>query len=609
LDSFFERNAYDAKKTWQQINLVLGKRPKNSEEIQMLLDNGIGITDKKSIADALNHQYINISKSIQTNNINRNSILDYHKNKNCNIQVQFECPECTEDEIKFLILKLKSSNSKDIFGISNNFLKLHCDELTPIITKIVNKHLFEGTFPDALKFSIVKPLYKQKGSKTDKKNYRPISLISILSKVFEGVIYRRIFEHCKNNEYFHPNQFGYQEKSCPESAMLHSLNDIYNLKNEGFLTALLTIDLTSAFDCLDHEILLIKLSKLKFPPFFMRLLESFLSFRSQSVRVDDTLSERLFVFCGSPQGGVLSGLIFNIYVNPIFELPLISYIRLYCDDISLIASGNDYKDLKLVLESDLELINKWLLYHCLKANCTKTNYVIFSGKKKFESFTEPSLDVKFGNEVVERVESVKIVGLNVDETLNFHVQIEQIKNKIIPFVAKLGKIRRFISEKTALKLYFAHVYSNLLFMNSIWSTAPKYLTESIAVIQRRALRIVFRKDRRCHNVELYSEKVLPFSAICEYHQNLILFKIKHRLFKNHVSLPVLSDQHQHYTRNRDNFREPSARLSITENNFYYRATRTFNKLPEKVKKFHNITSFKNRLKEHLYEKSIEESDS
>lgn len=393
-----------------------------------------------------------------------------------------------------------------------------------------------------------------------------------------------------------------------EAAMLHTLNDIYNSKDKRFLTALLTIDLTSAFDCLDHEILLIKLSKLQFPPFFMRLLESYLSFRSQSVKVDDVLSERLLIFCGSPQGGVLSGLLFNIYVNSIFEQPLASIIRLFCDDISLIASGLDSADLKLTLESDLKLIEAWLENHCLKPNCSKTNYVIFSGRKKFEAFTERALNIKFDNELVERAESVKIVGLNVDELLNFSVHIQQIKKKVIPFVAKLGKIRRFISEKTALKLYYAHVYSNFLFMNSIWSSAPKYLTESLAVIQRRALRIVFRKERRCHNKELFNEKLLPFSAVCDFYQNLIIFKIKHSMFKNHVILPMLSDQHCYPTRNRDNFVASEANFSLAENNFYYRATRSFNRLPNDVKKYHNIFSFKNRLKEHLFDKAIKESE-
>lgn len=402
--------------------------------------------------------------------------------------------------------------------------------------------------------------------------------------------------------FFHPNQFGYREKSNPEAAMLHTMHDIYASKNKKLLTALLTIDLSSAFDTIDHEILLVKLKKLHFPRFFLCLLESFLSDRSQSVEIDEVLSERLIIYCGSPQGGVLSGLLFNIYVNSIFELPLINMIRLFCDDISLIASGYDRDDLKFRMESDLMLINQWLHVHYLQANQSKTNYVLFSGRKRFEDFTDRALNITFNDQLVSRVESLKILGLHIDELLNFSVQTEQIKRKIIPFIAKLAKIRRFISVQTALKLYYAHIYSHLVFMNAIWCVAPDYLTESLGVIQRRALRIVHRKDRRCHNKELFSEKLLPFNYVCDFHQNLLLFKIKHGLMKSHINLPIHSDRHSHFTRQRNNFIEPPARLAIAENDFFYRATRSYNDLPENVTKFHNINSFKNRLKEYLYKK-------
>lgn len=338
----------------------------------------------------------------------------------------------------------------------------------------------------------------------------------------------------------------------------------------------------------------------------MNLLESFLTNRSQVVNVDGTLSDQLLVFCGSPQGGVLSGLFFNIYVNDIFELPLINKIRLYCDDMTLIVSSYDHNDLKISLESDLDLIKKWLDFHCLQANPSKTNYILFSGRKKFENFTERSLNIIFCDQVVKRVESLKIVGLLIDELLNFSVQIEQIKRKIIPFIAKLSKIRRFITEKTALQLYYANIYSHLIYMNSLWSIAPNYLTESLGVIQRRALRIVFRKDYRCHNHELFSEKLLPFNEICELHQNMLIFKIRHNMLKNHISLPTFSDRHDHFTRNRNNYIGSRAKFSLTENDFYYRATRSFNDLPEEVRKFHSLSIFKNRLKEHLFKNIVNE---
>lgn len=601
LDQYFDRNLNNPKKTWLQINQILGKQSKTeSDSINVLVDNNETITDRKKIANLLNTHYINISKTITNSNHDRINIDRYHKRSKTKVRFKFECPECTEDEVRMLIKKLKNTNSKDVFGMSNNFLKTHCDGLAPILNRIINKHMFEGSFPDALKFSLVKPLYKKKGSKKDKKSYRPVSIICILSKIYEGVIYRRIFNHCKLNDFFHPDQFGYQEKSSTEGCMLHTLNDIYNSLDKRLLTALLTIDLTSAFDCIDHQILLLKLAKLEFPDFFLALLRSFLTGRSQSVSLGDVISDMLLVFCGSPQGGVLSGLLFNIYVNDIFQLPLESKIRLFCDDMTLISGGFDHQHLKEIMENDLKLIGEWLEYNRLSANPSKTNYVLFCGRKKFETFTEKSLRIRFNNVEIERVDNVKIVGLYVDELLNFSTHIEQVKRKINPFVAKLAKIRRFISEKTALNLYHANVYSHLIFMNSIWSVAPKYLTDTLGTIQRRALRIVFRKSKRCHNIELFSEKILPFDSICQFHENLVFFKIKHNLFKSHVPLESFQDRHNYLTRFRSNFIVPDTNFVSTENNFFIRAIGSFNSLHKDVKKFHNIYSFKIRLKEHLF---------
>lgn len=384
LSCFFINNCTNSRKVWCQMNNCLGKSPKREyEAVSMLNENGITITDKKLISNILNAHQIDVSKKIiLDSNVSKDEVINYHAFDFVDISTPFSCPQCTEDEIEQIINKLKPSNAIDIYGMSNNFLKIHRDELTKILNVLINKHMFNGDFPDALKFAVVKPIYKKKGSKLDKDNYRPISILPIVSKIYESVIYRRIYTHCKNNKYFNEEQFGYQEKSNPETAMIHTLNDIYKKIDSKLVTALLTIDLSKAFDCINHEILLSKLTKLQFPAFFIKLLKSYLENRYQAVKIDDILSDPLLIICGTPQGGVLSGLFFNIYVNSIFNLLLSSVLRLYCDDMSLIASGTSKETLKVNLEHDLFLINKWLSLHYLKANYSKTQYVLFSGRKK-----------------------------------------------------------------------------------------------------------------------------------------------------------------------------------------------------------------------------------
>ena len=601
LDSYFYKNGSNSRKTWNQLNNTLGKSPKrDNSSILKLIDNGLTITDKKLIANTLNSYQVDISNTVGINkSIDENTLKNYHNNKIVNIKVPFTCPECTEDEVINIINNLKNSNSLDIYGMSNMFIKIHKNEITPIITKLINMHMLNGDFPDSLKIAIVKPIYKKKGSKLDKRNYRPISGLPIISKIFESVMYRRISDHCNENKLLNIDQFGYQAKSGTETAMLHTMNDIYRCMDKKLVTALLTIDLSNAFDCLNHEILIIKLRKMRFPNFFMNLIESYFINRYQYVKVDDILSHIKRIYCGAPQGGVLSGLFFNIYVNSIFDLLLSNKLRLYCDDMSLIAYGVDKDELKRKLEHDLLLINTWLDFHRLKANFNKTNYVLFCGRKKFEPFTDRALDIKINDSLIERVDHVKIVGLYIDEQLNFSYHIDYIKKKINPFVAKFFHIRRFISEKTALNLYYAHVYSHLIFMNSIWSVAPNYLIESLGVIQRRALRIVYRKDRLCHSVELFDENVLPLSAVIIMHENLVLFKMLKNLLKNNIPLITANDMHSHNTRRNHHLILYHTSTAIGQNNFYFRAIRSFNALPDYVKKFNSIGLFKTRLKEHL----------
>lgn len=252
------------------------------------------------------------------------------------------------------------------------------------------------------------------------------------------------------------------------------------------------------------------------------------------------------------------------------------------------------------MQHDLAIIDEWLNFHYLISNYSKTKYILFTGKRKFESSTEPSLDISIGSKVIERVEYIKIVGLLIDESLSFSCQTDQLKNKIIPFVSKFASIRRFISQKTALMLYHAHVYSHMIFMNSIWSIAPKYLTESIGVIQRRALRYVYRKSRYCSNAELFNSKILPLSLVCEYNQYLIVFKIIRNKIKNHIPLSLLSDMHNQNTRARARD-DLNVNYSLYDKDFYFRATRAYNNnLPDNIKKITSINVFKSKVKEYLY---------
>ena len=234
--------------------------------------------------------------------------------------------------------------------MSNNFGKFHNNSLKSNITKLINKNLFTGQFPDCLKKGIVTPIYKD-GDKKSKSNYRPITINPIVAKIFEYVLYRRLNEHLDLNKIIHKNQFGFVKNSNTETAAIHVLHDIYRNLDNKKAVSLTCIDLSKAFDCLQIDILINKIKKLDLSSSFFNVIKSYLENRKQAVKISNVLSTFKIVKEGTPQGGILSGEFFDLYINSIFDLNLSGTLILYCDDMSLINSGSNALELKANINS------------------------------------------------------------------------------------------------------------------------------------------------------------------------------------------------------------------------------------------------------------------
>jgi hypothetical protein len=347
-----------------------------------LYENGIPITLASSIADHFNNFFINISDSIGNRTSGRTGTP--HVESDRHIEFNFICPKVTEDEVDLIISNLKSSNAKDVYDMSNNFIKFHKNALRSNITSLINKNMFSGQFPDCLKLGIVTPIFKD-GDKKNKSNYRPITINPIIAKIFEYVLYRRLNDHLELNNILHTNQFGFVRHSNTETATIHILHDIYRNIDNRMAVSLTCIDLSKAFDCIQIDILINKIKKLQLTKPFLNSIISYLENRKQAVKISNELSSFKTVLGGTPQGGILSGDFFDLYINSIFDLDLSGTLILYCDDISLINTGRNATELKLNIESDLKKISDWLDLHFLSPNISKTKYLCFHNKKKMRT--------------------------------------------------------------------------------------------------------------------------------------------------------------------------------------------------------------------------------
>jgi Reverse transcriptase (RNA-dependent DNA polymerase) len=435
VDEFFQCNANDARKVWDQMKCLLYNSDKKKQTCDLLVDNGIPISNPLNIVERFNEYFTtsvdDLISSI-SNSLNLEEYHLFHSRESYDVLFPFTCPECTEDEISLIIGNLSNSKAEDIYGMSNFFVKTHKAALVSNLYKLINHAMFSGVFPDSLKLGVVSPIFKS-GNQADKSNYRAVTVLPIFSKVFEYVILRRLEDHLSCNKIIYQNQFGYTKGSNTEIASIHILNDIYLAMDDKKLTALNCLDLSRAFDCVQPELLLRKVKKTEVSSFFSDLLFSYFSKRQQAVRLDNCISTFRDVRNGTPQGGVLSGILFNLYVNSINLVPLYSRLILYCDDISLVSAAEDPISLKNSIEHDLCKLYEWLNYHFLMPNLKKTEYVMFHNRKRNEYFTENSLNITVNGTVIERVECVKLLGLHIDEGLCFSQHINQVISKIVPF--------------------------------------------------------------------------------------------------------------------------------------------------------------------------------
>lgn len=606
-DKQFELCKDDPKKTWREINNILTNKsnPPPSNSITSIKVNNYITNNKIKIAENFNSFFTTIVDSIHSEIvIDQNTFNFLHNQENYNIQYEFQCPPTSQEEVLTIISNLSNSGAEDLNGFSNKLFKKYKISLSEPLAQLINTCLQNKNFPKCLKVAKVKPLFKN-GDKQEMNNYRPVAISPIDSKIFESVLLSRIEDHLTRNEIICKYQFGYTKKSNCETAVLHVMNQIYSNLENKLITCAVFIDLSKAFDSLHHPLLINKLEKLKFSFSFLSLLKSYLSDRSQYVQIDDAKSQLLRIDKGVFQGSKLASTLFLIYINSIFNLPLNGKLFLYADDIALVYGEADITNLKSKIEYDLNVLDIWFSNHFLKMNTNKTNYVLFHGKTKLDYFTSPSLRINLNGKLIQRVDSFKYLGFWIDEELNFQTHIKHIKSKIIPMTFAIRRIRPFISEATAKKLYFAHIQSHLLYMNPFWNIANDSQINSLAVAQRKSLRNVFNRYSYSPSSELFSEQILPLCQLNQYNLLLLAFKITHDLLVNNVELKLISQVHSYNTRQRNHFYVEKSHTRYGFSNFFTRGLIAYNNLETRIKNIHTIARFKRELKSLLLEEYLE----
>lgn len=362
------------------------------------------------------------------------------------------------------------------------------------LTRIFQQSLVTGEVPDDWRVGKVVPVHKG-GSKSSPFNYRPISLTCIASKVMEHVICSQLTSFLETNSFFNNAQHGFRRNFSCETQLLLLTNDLFINLDSGYPTIAVFLDFAKAFDKVSHNLLLLKLSKLKIDPNVLRWIEAFLSKRQQFVYANNTMSSLCSVSSGVPQGSVLGPLLFLIYINDISE-NLSSSIKLFADDCVIYRKITTNTDL-LILQDDLFTVSEWCNTWLMSLNTNKCKCMRFS-----RSLLDTNPQLLLNNTLLEYTNEYKYLGLLLTPTLSWRAHINSV---VSAANRSLGYIRRnFNSAPSNLKrlLYVTLIRPKLDYASSIWNPSQITLSNLIEAIQSRAVRFIMSDYSRSSSVSL-----------------------------------------------------------------------------------------------------------
>ena len=381
-----------------------------------------------------------------------------------------------------------------------------------------------------MKIAKVLPLYKS-GERSTMDHYRPISLLPLFSKILERIMHTRLYKHFESNKLFYGKQFGFRKNCGVDYGLMEVVNDISKSMANKKLTLGVFIDLSKAFDTVDHEILLQKMKMYGICGVELLWFKSYLTNRKQFVKIDDVLSGFQIIKCGVPQGSILGPLLFLIYVNDMhLAVPKLNAV-MFADDTNLFISGSDHITLFKVMNEQLSLIEDWFSVNKLSLNIDKTKYTLFCSKKLEEDLPLKLPKLSIGKNEVKRTRYTKFLGVLIDENLTWDLQLKAVASKVSSQIGIICRGRKFLNNHAMKMLYFAFINPYLTYGNIVWGSVQKSKLKKIHTLQKRAVRIVSHAPRGSHSRPLMVEnKILNI-----YEINLFnFFKLMFKAYRNEV---------------------------------------------------------------------------
>jgi hypothetical protein len=524
--SKFQRATGNSKQQWSLLNEILNNDSAISEIDQVLDEQNNRISSSVDMANAFNYYFHNTVSQARNEFIDNSRLsdslflFDNSPNRNC-----FFRP-ISPTELFFIINSLEDKNSKDLFGLSSAIIKKIKFNIVDILCTLFNRSINDGNFPKSLKVATVIPLFK-KGDRVLISNYRPISILSVTSKIFEKAVKTRMLEFLNSFNYFSSSQFGFRSGLGTEDALLELMNPLHEGLNKSSTVSALFVDITKAFDMVDHSILLNKLCNIGFRGCILNWFNSFITNRSQKVKCKNSFSESLILEAGVPQGSVLGPILFLIYINSIFKQDFKGKVVAFADDMAFAYNCCNYPTSVSHINQDLEILRNWFGAHKLLLS-SKTKAMLFN-LNETRSFNEDLIYHHYccsRNGLcadrclhIESVECIKYLGLNVDCNLNWKHHMLELKNSLHSGIRKMYLLRPHCLAGVLKIFYHALIESRLSYGICCWGGTYYATLKPLIIAQKHIIRLMHFRNKRSPSWPLFLvSNILPL-------RHLYIFKV------------------------------------------------------------------------------------
>ena len=569
-------------------------------------------TSESELATRFNDYFISKISIIRQNLDACAPTVSRPSSMNMNLQTSssLECFSLASEEEIFKLISSSPSKSCSLDPIPTWMLKEHISTLLPVITNIVNCSLQTATFPDDFKNAQVIPLLKKPSLDPEiLKNFRPVSNLKFVSKIVEKVVAHRLAEYISSNNLCEQFQSAYRRNHGTETALLRVQNDILRELDKKHGVFLVLLDLSAAFDTIDHDVLFTRLESIGVKGLALGWLKSYLCNRSQAVNINGTLSSKSPLYFGVPQGSVLGPILFNIYSSPIAKIARNHglFVHAYADDTQLYIPFelNDPSDKLSALkktEACIIDIKAWMTQNKLKLNDDKTEFLVMTSKFHQQKVSEHTA-IQVDSASIAASSYARNLGVMFDSSLSMEKQVNKICQSVFYHIRNVNSIRKTLSDDSAATIIHALITSRLDNGNALLYDINENLLTKLQLAQNAAARILTKTRKYDHITPVLKElHWLPVRWRIIFKLLLLTWKCVNDKAPSYLQEFIVpySPARQLRSANKFLLTVPRTISSYGDRSFSACAPKLWNSLPMDIRETTSLEQFKKLLKTYLF---------